>query len=85
MQLANLGLPENGGRNGVLVLEEIFFAKQIHVTTSTQIARNQSRLPEKGFHPSKLNTAEIQVCKCAKICRKEISDGHKIQNTDEPS
>ena len=53
--------------------KKFYFAKQTDVTT-TQIARNDGRLPEKGFHPSKLATyciitqqnrknTNVQMCK----------------------
>jgi len=66
--------------------KKFYFAKQMDVTTNTQIARNHGRLPEKGFRPSKLATycitqqntknASVQMCKNVQ----KISDGHKIRS-----
>jgi len=56
--------------------KKFYFAKQTNVTTTTQIAHNHGRLPEKGFHPSKLATycitqqntknTNVQMCKMQK-------------------
>ena len=57
--------------------KKFYFAKQIDITTNTQIARNHGRLPEKGFRPSKLATYCIaqqnrKKYKCANVqkCKK---------------
>ena len=67
--------------------EEILFCQTNRRNTTTQIARNHGRLPEKGFHPTKLtaycrtqqNTKNINVQMCKNV-QKKINDGHKMQN-----